>query len=88
MRNAADVEPQFDFNSMDIPDTTQRDADPKAKKVESTKKELQDVLNLEDNDEWLGRLRSEMVRSWWVGFWNNHLRQEHTKERGKGIVDF
>ncbi|GIK04803.1 hypothetical protein Aspvir_008898 [Aspergillus viridinutans] len=49
MSNAADDDPQFDFNFMDIPDTEQKDTGPKAKKVESTKKELQEVLNLEDN---------------------------------------
>lgn len=75
------------LTSMDIPDTEQKDTGPKAKKVESTKKELQEVLNLQDNDEWLEWLRSEMVRPWWVELWNDPLSQEQTKERGKGIGD-
>jgi hypothetical protein len=38
---------------MDITDTEQKDTGPKANKLESTKRELQEVLNLKDNDEWL-----------------------------------
>jgi hypothetical protein len=85
MTNTADDGPEFDFNFADIPDTEPKDAGPKAKKIESTKKELQQVLNLEDNNDWLEWLRSGMVRPWWEELWNNHLSQEQSKERGKGI---
>jgi hypothetical protein len=43
----------MDFIFMDIPDTEQKDTGRKAKKLEGTKKELREVLNLKDNDEWL-----------------------------------
>ncbi|RLL98129.1 hypothetical protein CFD26_106248 [Aspergillus turcosus] len=82
-----DDDPEFDFNFADIPDTEQTDAGPKAKKIQSTKKELQEALNLEDNDDWLEWLRSDLVRPWWEELWNDHLSREQAKERGKGIAD-
>ncbi|GIK05008.1 hypothetical protein Aspvir_009107 [Aspergillus viridinutans] len=38
---------------------------PRSKKVECTKKEVQAILDLQDKEEWLVWLRSDMVQPWW-----------------------
>jgi hypothetical protein len=68
-----DDEPQFSFDFSDIPDTEQKDTGPKEKKVQSTKTELQEALNLQDDHEWIEWLRSDMVKPWWTELWA-HLR--------------
>jgi hypothetical protein len=76
---SADDKPQFAFSFADLPDDTKKDEEPKVKKVEYTKKEFQTILNLQDSNEWLEGLRSDMVHPWWQRLWDNHLNK--TRDR-------
>ncbi|KAF7184611.1 hypothetical protein CNMCM7691_005854 [Aspergillus felis] len=69
--DAIDDDPEFKFNFTNIPEEAPKDAGPKLK-VEGTKRELQGILNLQDNQEFGFRpLRP------WPNFLGNFISTEH-----------
>ncbi|KAF7115979.1 hypothetical protein CNMCM5793_003812 [Aspergillus hiratsukae] len=45
--------------------------------VEATRRELQEILDLQDNQEWVDWLRSDMVKPWWTELWDDHLSKNN-----------
>ncbi|EEP80124.1 predicted protein [Uncinocarpus reesii 1704] len=59
--------------------------DEDSQKVPTTKRDLQRILKLENQEEWVHWLQSELVKPFWVELWDSYLSKRNSTERSVGL---
>lgn len=55
--------------------------------VTSNKKELQTMLNLDNESKWQEWLQSRFMQPWWEELWHDYLSKREKQEHSQGLHD-